>query len=107
MAVEEMFLHLFGHFTGFTAKEAVVSTLTVLTGSSMATLPQTLSGALPLPAALAFLVFTLLYTPCVAAVATIRRELDSKLKTVGVVIAQCTVAWIAAFLVYQIGGWIG
>ena len=53
--------------------------------------------------AVSFLVFTLLYTPCVAAVATIRRELDSRLKTIGVVLMQCGVAWIAGFFVYQIG----
>ena len=52
---------------------------------------------------MSFLVFTLLYTPCVAAVATIRRELGSGLQTVGVVILQCVVAWVAAGLFYQIG----
>ena len=93
--------------SGFTAKEAVVSTFGVILGVSH----EQLQGALHLlftpRSAASFLTFCLLYTPCVAAVATIRRELGSKLKTVGVVIAQCTVAWIAAFLVYQIGGWIG
>ena len=45
-----------------------------------------------------------LYTPCVAAIATIRRELDSRLKTVGVVILQCSVAWVVAFVAYAIAG---
>ena len=54
--------------------------------------------------AVSFLVFTLLYTPCVAAVAAIRRELGSLLKTVGVVILQCGVAWCAAYIVYSVLG---
>ncbi len=88
--------------TGFTAKEAVVSTLAVLTGSSMATLPQTLSGALPLPAALAFLVFTLLYTPCVAAIAAVKREMGGVKSALFVVFYQTAVAWVAAFLFYRL-----
>ena len=88
--------------TGFTAKEAVVSTLAVLTGSSMATLPQTLSGALPLPAALAFLVFTLLYTPCVAAIAAVKREMGGAKSALFVVFYQTAVAWVAAFLFYRL-----
>lgn len=55
-------------------------------------------------AACSFLVFTLLYTPCVAAVTSIRREFGSRLETAGIVVMQCAVAWIAAFLVYNIGG---
>ncbi|MBP3632543.1 MAG: ferrous iron transport protein B, partial [Oscillospiraceae bacterium] len=51
-----------------------------------------------------FLVFTLLYTPCVAAVATIRRELGSRIKTVGVVLMQCSVAWLASYIAFAIGG---
>ena len=54
-------------------------------------------------AAGSFLIFTLLYTPCVAAVATIRRELGSKLQTLGVVVMQCVVAWLAAGIFYQLG----
>ena len=88
--------------TGFTAKEAVVSTLAVLTGSSMATLPQTLSGALSLPAALAFLVFTLLYTPCVAAIAAVKREMGGAKSALFVVFYQTAVAWAAAFLAYRL-----
>lgn len=89
--------------SGFTAKEAVVSTMAVLLNTSVANLPSALSGVFTPAAAVSFLVFTLLYTPCVAAVATIRRELDSAPKTVAIVILQCVVAWIAAFVVYNIG----
>lgn len=87
---------------GFTAKEAVVSTLGVLTGSTMANLSETLGQIFTPVSAVSFLVFTLLYTPCVAAVATIKRELGSALKTFGVVCMQCGVAWLAAFVVYQL-----
>ena len=89
---------------GFTAKEAVISTLGVLTGTAQAQLGAALSGMFTPAAALSFLTFTLLYTPCVAAVATIRRELRSVPKTVGVVIAQCAVAWVAAGIVYMLAG---
>ena len=89
--------------TGFTAKEAVVSTMSVLLGVGMAELPQAL-GALFTPlSAVSFLLFTLLYTPCVAAIATVKRELRSTWQTVGVVALQCTVAWIVAALVFQVG----
>ena len=87
--------------SGFTAKEAVVSTLGVLTGSSMVSLSETLGTIFTPASAVSFLVFTLLYTPCVAAVATIKRELNSAVKTLGVVCMQCGVAWIVACLVYQ------
>ena len=86
--------------TGFLAKESVVSTLSILFGST-ATLT---SGITPLSAA-SLLVFCLLYTPCVAAIASIKRELGGKW-AVGVVIIQCIIAWIAAFLVYLIGSGI-
>ena len=89
--------------TGFTAKEAVVSNLAVLTGSTLATLPQNLAALFTPATAFVFLTFTLLYTPCVAAVATIRRELGSKLQTLGVVVMQCVVAWLAAGIFYQLG----
>ncbi|MDE6404352.1 MAG: ferrous iron transport protein B, partial [Lachnospiraceae bacterium] len=87
---------------GFTAKEAVVSTLGVLTGSSMANLSETLGQIFTPVSAVSFLVFTLLYTPCVAAVETIRRELGSAVKTFGVVCMQCGVAWIVSCVVYQV-----
>lgn len=90
--------------TGLTAKEAVVSTLAVLMNTGMAELGGALSSLFTPLAALSFLVFTLLYTPCAAAIAAIRRELHSGLKTVFVVLCQCVVAWCAACLVYQIGG---
>ena len=86
--------------TGFLAKESVVSTLSILFGST-ATLT---SGITPLSAA-SLLVFCLLYTPCVAAIASIKRELGGKW-AIGVIILQCAIAWIAAFLVYLIGSWM-
>lgn len=90
--------------SGFTAKEAVVSTMSVLMGTSMSDLGGSLSGLFTPLSAVSFLLFTLLYTPCVAAVATIKRELGSGAATVGVVVMQCAVAWFVAGLVYQIGG---
>ena len=84
--------------SGFIAKESVVSTLEVLLGGAAITSLFTVRSAV------SFLVFTLLYTPCVAAVATIRRELGSGLKTVGVVVMQCAVAWLAAYASFLIGG---
>ena len=92
--------------TGFTAKEAVVSTLSVLTGTSTANLSTVLGGMFSNLSAASFLVFTLLYTPCVAAIAAVKREMGSGFKAMLVVILQCVVAWLAAFLVYQIGGMI-
>ena len=89
--------------TGFTAKEAVVSTMSVLCGTSMSNLPQTLGRFFTPLSAVSFLVFTLLYTPCVAAIAAIRREMDSALQAVGIVIMQCGIAWLVAFGVYRIG----
>ena len=89
--------------SGFTAKEAVVSTLSVLLNTGMKNLSGALSGLFTPLSAMSFLVFTLLYTPCVAAVATIRRELRSTWATFGVVLMQCTVAWLCSCLVYQIG----
>lgn len=90
--------------TGFTAKEAVVSTMSVLLGVGTDQLAGALTSLFPSTlSAVSFLLFTLLYTPCVAAVATIKRELDSTLKTAGVVFLQCLVAWITSVCVYQIG----
>ena len=87
--------------SGFSAKEAVVSTLSVLTGTGMSNLNEALSSIFTPLAAASYLVFTLLYTPCVAAVATIRRETGSAWKTLGIVCMQCDVAWLAAFVFYQ------
>ena len=82
--------------SGFVAKESVVSTLEVLLGNA------SISSLFTMKTAVSFLVFTLLYTPCIAAVATIRRELNSTVKTAGVVLMQCSVAWVVAFVVYTI-----
>ena len=84
--------------SGLIAKESVVSTLEVLLGGAA------ISSMLSTRAAIGFLVFTLLYTPCVAAMATIRRELNSTVKTAGVVLMQCAVAWCAAFIAYAAAG---
>ena len=82
--------------SGFMAKESVVATLEMLFAGGV-------KGALSTQAAVTMLVFSLLYTPCVAAVASIRRELGGKW-AVGVVVWQCVLAWAAAFLVRIIGG---
>lgn len=92
--------------SGFTAKEAVVSTMSVLLNTSVSTLGGALSAMFTPLTAASFLAFTLLYTPCVAAVATIKREMNSTFATIGIVILQCVVAWLVAFGVYQIGSLI-
>jgi ferrous iron transport protein B len=92
--------------TGFTAKEAVVSTLAVLLGSSVSELPALLGTLFTPISAAGYLTFTLLYTPCVAAVAAIRREMGSALSALGVVALQCGIAWVVSFIVYQIGSLI-
>ena len=88
--------------TGFSAKETVVSTLGVLMGVSIAELNTALPTLFTPVSAVSFLLFTLLYTPCIAAVATIRRELKSTWRTLGVVVMQCGVAWVVSFAFYQI-----
>lgn len=90
--------------TGFTAKEAVISTLGVLMGTSTAVLGPALHSLFTPVSAISFLVFTLLYTPCVAAIAAVKRELESGWLALGVVILQCVVAWLAAFGVYLLLG---
>lgn len=82
--------------SGFMAKESVVSTLSVLTGSM-----DVIHKILTPVSALSLLIFCLLYTPCVAAVSSVKRELGSKWALV-VVVGQCVVAWIMAALVYAI-----
>ena len=89
--------------TGFTAKEAVISTLAVLTGASVRELGGTLHAIFTPMAAFSFLVFTLLYTPCVAAMATVKRELGSLRSTVLLILYQTGFAWVVAFCVYQFG----
>ena len=89
--------------TGFTAKEAVISTLAVLTGASIAELENTLHTMFSPLSAFCFLVFTLLYTPCVAAVASVKREFGNIKGTIFVILYQSAIAWIAAFIIYRIG----
>lgn len=84
--------------TGFMAKESVVSTLNVLFGST-----EKLLAVLTPVGAASLLVFCLLYTPCVAAVASVKRELGGRLAA-GMVVWQCLIAWVAAFAVYMIAG---
>jgi ferrous iron transport protein B len=75
--------------SGFMAKEAVVSTLGVLLNTGTEALPAALSAMFTPLSAVSFLVFTLLYTPCVAAIAAVKRELGSGLKAAGLVVMQC------------------
>ena len=82
--------------TGFIAKESVVSTLQILLGTAA------VSTLFTAKAALSFLVFTLLYTPCVAAIAAIRRETGSALRAALIALSQCCIAWLAAFAVYHL-----
>ena len=83
--------------TGFMAKESVVSTLTILYGSSAA-----FAAALSPAAAAPLLVFCLLYTPCIAAVASVKRELGGKWAA-GLAVWQCLIAWVAAFVTHGVG----
>ena len=85
--------------SGFMAKESVVSTLEVLFGGGIASVLSPLAAA-------SLLVFSLLYTPCVAAIASVKRELGGKW-AVGLVVWQCFIAWVAAFLVQGIGVMFG
>jgi ferrous iron transport protein B len=87
--------------TGFMAKESVVSTLSVLFGST-----TELLGIISPLAAASLLVFCLLYTPCVAAIASVRRELGGKW-AMGMVVLQCVIAWICALAVHSVGMLIG
>lgn len=87
--------------TGFMAKESVVSTLSVLYGST-----SSLMTSLTPLAAISLLIFCLLYTPCVAAIASIKRELGGQW-ALGIVIGQCAIAWIVAFLIRMIGLLLG
>ena len=82
--------------SGFMAKESVVSTLSILYGST-----QSLLMSLSTPAALSLIIFCLLYTPCIAAIAAIKRELNGKWALI-VVFGQCLIAWLAAFVVYHL-----
>lgn len=90
--------------TGLMAKEAVISTLGVLMGVGANLSSAALGTLFTLRSAVSFLVFCLLYTPCVAALAALRRELGSGVKTILVMASQCCVAWLAAFCVYMLIG---
>lgn len=88
--------------TGFMAKEAVVSTFGVLTGAGSAKLPMALGQMMTPMAAYSFLIFTLIYTPCVAAISVIKREANTR-TALSVAAYQTLVAWACAFVVYQLG----
>jgi ferrous iron transport protein B len=90
--------------TGFIAKESVVSTLGILTASGSEVTAAALSSIFTPLTAASFLAFTLLYTPCVAAISAVKRELGSGLKAAGVAASQCVIAWVVAFIVYQVAG---
>ena len=90
------------HITGFIAKESVISTLGILTGAG-SEVSITALGTLFTPiTAGSFLAFILLYTPCVAAISAVKRELGSGWKAAGVAASQCVIAWVVSFLVYHI-----
>jgi len=89
--------------TGFTAKEAVVSTFAVLAKSNSIQVLRSIFTPLQ---AFSFLIFTLLYTPCVAAITAVKHEMNSTSAAIGVIVFQIVTAWLAAFVVYNIGGFI-
>lgn len=86
--------------TGFTAKEAVVSTLAVLLQTTSENLPLALSNMFTPISAYSFLLFTLLYSPCVAAIAAAKREMGIR-NTLIMILGQCSIAWLVAFIFYQ------
>ena len=88
--------------TGFTAKEAVVSTLGILTGTGVEALKTALPAMFTAASAVSFLAFTLLYTPCVAAIAAIGRELGGRFRGALVAVFQCLVAWCVAAALYRV-----
>ena len=87
--------------SGFVAKESVISTLGILTGAGTDVTVEALGSLFTTVTAASFLVFTLLYTPCVAAISAVKRELGSGWKAAGVALSQCAVAWVVSFLVYR------
>ena len=87
--------------TGFIAKESVISTLGILTGAGADVSAAALASLFTPVTAASFLAFTLLYTPCVAAISAVKRELHSGWKAFGVSVSQCLIAWVVAFLVYH------
>lgn len=90
--------------TGISAKESVVSTLAILFNTDLNSLSNTLLNIFTLRSAISYLAFTLLYTPCIAAVATIKREYGSTIKTILIVFIQCAVAWLVSFILYTVLG---
>ena len=86
--------------SGFTAKESVVSSLAVLMQTTSENLPAALGTMFTPISAYAFLLFTLLYSPCIAAIAAAKREMGIKY-TLIMIIMQCSIAWIVAFIFYQ------
>ena len=89
--------------TGFTAKESVVSTLNILLGGSTAGVSAMFTPF----SAVVFLVFTLLYTPCVAAIATVKREMGGAKAATLIAVSQCAIAWVVAFVVHLFGMAVG
>ena len=89
--------------TGFTAKESMVSTLTLLLGGD----PSRITTLFSPFTAVVFLVFTLLYTPCVAAISTVKHEMGSARAAAVTVVLQCAIAWVVAFLVRLLGTLVG
>ena len=88
--------------TGFIAKESVISTLGILTGSGTTVTAAALGTLFTPVSAASFLTFTLLYTPCVAAISAVKRELNSGWRATGVALSQCVIAWVAALVVYRL-----
>ena len=93
--------------TGFIAKESVISTLGILTGAGADVSAAALASLFTPVTAASFLAFTLLYTPCVAAISAVKRELRSGWKAFGVSVSQCLIAWVVAFLVYHAAMLVG
>ncbi|MDD2364318.1 MAG: ferrous iron transport protein B [Eubacteriales bacterium] len=88
--------------SGFTAKEAVISTLAVMSGATVETLGPTLAAIFTTPSAIAFLVYVLIYTPCAAAVAAARNEFGNWRDTWIMIIFQLVAAWVVAFIFYRL-----
>lgn len=87
--------------TGLSAKENVISTLSILTNTSIDGLPIILKEIFTTSSSVSFLIFTLLYTPCIASIATIRKELNSWGKIIKIVLMQCAIAWTFSFLIFN------
>lgn len=88
--------------SGVSAKEAVISTLSILLNAKNSELKYILPSLFTPPTVISFLVFTLLYTPCIASIATIKKELKSSLQTILLVLFQCIISWLISFTFFQI-----